>query len=161
MRLTRVCYECKQKFRTEEMIEYSGLNGNIPHFYCPTCFREKQDREMFANKVCQIFGLKSPGPIIWTQRKRLRDTYGYTDNVIIDCLDYIYNVRHYKKLSESLGLVTPTMVMDMKRWKRQEEAKNGGIIAAMKTPMEHVEVEIEENTASNKKEINFDDYFND
>lgn len=79
----------------------------------------------------------------------------------MDCLNYIYNVKHLKKLSESLILVTPSMVAEMKKWKASEEAKAGGIIAAMTAPMEHIQVEIEENNTSNKKEINFDDYLMD
>lgn len=161
MQLTRVCFGCKEKFRKEELVEYASAAATIPHWYCPKCLQDKQEREMFSNKVCQIFGIKSPGPRIWAERKRLQNTYGYTDGVIIDCLEYIYNVRHYKKLSESLALVTPAMVSYMKKWKSSENTKSGGIIAAMNKPLEHVEVEIEENTTSNKKEINFDDYFDD
>lgn len=161
MTLTRTCYGCKEKFRKDELIEYASDAATIAHWYCPKCLREKQEREMFSNTVCQIFGLKAPGPRIWRERKRLQDTYGYTDGVIVDCLDYIYNVKHLKKLSESLILVTPSMVSEMKRWKSSEEARAGGIIAAMTTPMEHIQVEIQENNTSNKKEINFDDYLMD
>ena len=60
------------------------------------CYEDNIEREKFSNKVCEIFGIKSPGPVIWTQRKKLRDTYGYTDSAIIDCLEYIYNVLKLK-----------------------------------------------------------------
>jgi hypothetical protein len=161
IRTTRQCYGCKQYFRREELVEYASIRAMKGNWYCPACLREKQDRDLFSEKVCEIFGLKTPGPRIWTERKRLQNEYGYTDGVIIDCLEYIYNVRHFKKLSESLALVTPKMVMDMKKWKRSEEGKAGGIIAAMATPIEHVQVEIQENTHSNKKEININDYLDD
>ena len=116
---------------------------------------------MFSDKVCEIFGIKGPGPRIWTERKRLQDTYGYTDAVIIDCLDYIYNVKHYKKLAESLVLVKPQMVDEMKKWKRGESNKLNGLLAAMAQPVEHVQVEVQENTHSNKKIINADDFLDD
>lgn len=121
---------------------------------------EKLARERLTKKVCQIFGIKSPGPRIWTERKRLQDTYGYTDDTIADCLDYIYNVRHFKKLAESLVLVNPSMVADMRKWKASEAGKAGGIIAAMMAPTEHIEVEIQENE-DKEEEINFDDFLMD
>ena len=91
----------------------------------------------------------------------MRNTYGYTDDVIIDCLDYIYNVKCYKKLSESLSLITPKMVYAMKAYKGGQAVQAGALIAAMNTPIEKVEVIIEENTTSNKANRNFDDYLMD
>ena len=143
------------------MVQYAGLNAANAHWYCPTCLKEKHERELFSEKVCEIFGLKTPGPIIWTQRKQLKEKYGYTDNIIIDCLDYIYNVRHYKKLSESLCLVKPTMVMEMKKYKSAQSAKSGGIIAAMRTGLEHEQGTIQENTTSNKTEYSIDEILGD
>ena len=161
MQLTRVCYGCKQSFRKEEMIEYASEVAIHAHWYCPDCLREKKEREMFSEKVCAIFGLKNPGPRIWKERKNLIDTYGYTDGIIIDCLDYIYNVKHYKKLSESLCLIKPAMVAEMKKYKSAQKAKSGGIIAAMKTEVEHVEGKIQENTTSNKTVYSIDEILGD
>lgn len=158
---TRVCYGCKESFHKDELIEYASARATTPHWYCQKCLKEKQERERFSDKVCEIFGLKSPGPRIWKERQRLQNTYGYTDGVIIDCLEYIYNIRHFKKLSESLVLVNPKMVMEMRRWKSSEDNKNGSIIAAMSTPIEHVQVEIQENTSSNKKIIDINDFLDD
>lgn len=161
MQLTRVCFGCKESFRKEEMIEYASAKAIHPHWYCPQCLKEKQEREWFADRICEIFGLKTPGPVIWRQRKDLQDKYGYTDGVIIDCLNYLYNVQHLKKLSETLVLVTPSNVMAMKKWKANEKAKTGELIAAMVTPVKRVQVEIDENTTSNKKEINIDELLMD
>ena len=94
MQITRKCAGCKQDIRKDEMIQYATPSGKTTYWFCKSCYEEKLEREKFQNKVCQIFGIKSPGPVIWTQRKRLRDTYGYTDEVIVDCLDYIYNVEN-------------------------------------------------------------------
>lgn len=68
-----------------------------------------------------IFGIKSPGPRIWKERQRIIDTYGYTDDTIIECLDYIYNVEKKKKYVESLCLVTPSMMEKMMRYKKQQD----------------------------------------
>lgn len=153
MQLTRKCAGCKESFRKTELVEYFSPSGKSSAWYCPKCLEDKQARERFSNKVCQIFGIKSPGPIIWTQRKRLISEYGYTDDVIIDCLDYIYNVEKIKKISESLYFVKPDKVERMKAWKRAQTAKASGLTAAMtSTEMKEYIVPIRENNEK-KKEI--------
>ena len=157
MRITRKCSECKQDFRKEELIEYTTVSGKTSKWYCRNCYEDKLSRERFQNKVCQIFGLKSPGPLIWTQRKRLRDTYGYTDDTIVDCLEYIYHVEKKKILKDSLGLVQPYMVERMRKWKAEKKAIAGSLAAAMaNTQMNEHLTQTRENTTK-KKEINLDD----
>lgn len=158
MKITRKCAGCKEEFRKDQMIEYSSLSGKTSAWYCPTCLAEKQARERFANKVCEIFGLKSPGPRIWTERKRLREKFGYTDNSIIDCLDYIYHVQKTDKLAESLALVGPRSMEGMKRWKAAEKGRASGIAAAIvNTEVREYEVPINEKKKE-KKEIDLDEY---
>lgn len=128
------------------------------HSYCPKCFKEKQARERFSNKVCSIFGLKSPGPRIWKERERLQNTYGYTDDIIIDCLDYIYYVEKKKKLAESLCLVTPYAVEKMLRYKKTQENKASNIIRAVRTETNEYVVPIKENTTKKKESWNPDDW---
>ena len=156
MKLTRVCAGCKQDFRKTEMIEYFSASGKTSNWYCPKCLEEKRARERFSNKVCQIFGIKAPGPVIWTQRKRLMNEYGYTDDTIVDCLDYIYNVEKIKKLSESLYFVKPDMMEKMRKWKSEQAAKAGSLAAAMNTEMKTYLVPVQENTTK-KHETNIDD----
>ena len=157
MYITRKCFGCKQEFRKDELIQYASISGKTTYWFCKDCYEERLAREKFSNKVCEIFGIKSPGPRIWTDRKRLRDTYGYTDDSIIDCLDYIYNVVRKNKLSESLALINPRSMTNMKAWKATKEAQVGGIAAAMAN-METKEyiVPIKENN-NKKEEINLDD----
>ena len=127
----RKCAGCKQEFRKEELVEYSSLSGKSSAWYCKDCLVEKQARERFSIKVCELFGLKSPGPRIWTERKRLRDTYGYTDDAIVDCLEYIYHVINMKKLKESLGLVNPRNMEGMRKWRKEQKAQASSIAAAI------------------------------
>jgi hypothetical protein len=156
MNLTRQCYGCKQKFRKDELVQYSSASGKTSQWYCPTCLEEKQARERFSNKVCEIFGIKSPGPIIWTQRKRLRATYGYTDDVIVDCLEYIYQVQNLRKLSETLVLVTPANVEKMRKWKKFKEGQASSLVAAIaNTETKEYVVPIAEHKV--KKEISLED----
>lgn len=157
MQLTRKCFGCKQDTRKDEMIEYASPSAKTMHWYCRKCYEDKLARERFSNKVCEIFGIKSPGPIIWTQRKKLRETYGYTDDTIVDCLDYIYTVEKKRILSESLVLVKPYMVDRMKQWKNQQRAKAGSLAAAvLNTKMTEHLAPIRE-SKSKKTEINLED----
>ena len=157
MLLTRKCHGCKQDIRKEEMIQYTSLSGKSSYWFCKTCYEEKMARERFQTKVCQIFGIKSPGPVIWTQRKKLRDTYGYTDDAIVDCLEYIYNVQKKKILSESLVLVNPKSMAQMKIWRTNKKAQAGSIVAAIaSTETKEYIVPIKENTKK-REEINLDD----
>ena len=157
MQITRKCAGCKQDIRKDEMIQYATLSGKTTYWYCKDCYEEKIAREKFSDKVCEIFGIKSPGPRIWTERKRLKNKYGYTDDAIVDCLDYIYNVVKKNKWIESIALVNPTSMANMKAWRADRKARAGSIAAAMAntTTKEYV-VPIKENT-SKREEINLDD----
>ena len=117
------CYGCKEDFRREELISYCSPNSKTSHNYCPKCYEEKISRENFSQTVCKIFGLKSPGPRIWKERQRIKETYGYTDETISDCLKYIYEIKGMKKLSESLYLVNPINVDQMMKLKRNQEIR--------------------------------------
>lgn len=157
MKMTRKCYGCGQDIYKDEMIQYSTLSGKTSYWYCKNCYEERLAREKFQLKVCQIFGIKSPGPRIWTERKRLMDAYGYTDDAIVDCLDYIYNVQHMGKLAESLALINPRSMTEMKRWRAYKKAQASGIAASIaNTEMKEYTVPIQENK-SKKKEISLDD----
>ena len=157
MRITKQCYSCKQQFKKSELIDYVSATAKIPHSYCPKCLKEKQERERFADKVCSIFGIKAPGPRIWTERKRLQDTYGYTDDVIIDCLEYIYNVERHKGFSESLYLVQPPMVEKMRAYKKQVESN----VVSPQNKMNEYVVPVRENITKKPKLMNPDDFLDD
>lgn len=157
MKLTRKCAGCKQEIRKTEMIQYSSPSGKTSYWFCKECYADKIARERFQTKVCQIFGIQSPGPLIWTQRKRLIDTFGYTDDAIVDCLEYIYNVKKMNKLKESLGLVNPRSMAEMKKWRTEKKALAGSLAAAM-AAMETTEYVVPTRENTNKKEeINLDD----
>jgi hypothetical protein len=149
-RTTKQCFECKEQFRIEELVDYAGPRAKVMHSYCPNCLKEKQSRDKFSDKVCTIFGLKSPGPRIWTERKRIIQNYGYTDDIIIDCLDYIYNVEKKKKLAESLCLVKPPIVDKMMRYKRSKENESIQLAKAMEVETTEYVVPIKENNKVNK-----------
>ena len=158
---TKQCYGCKQTFLKTELIDYTPIAAKISHSYCPACLKEKQDRERFSDTVCKIFGLKSPGPRIWTERLRLQTAYGYTDDIIINTLEYLYYTKKYKKLSESLALVNPTNVEQMLKQKRKESTKANLFVQAMNSPTVNHIVQVKENNSSLKKNWNPDDWLED
>ena len=106
-------------------------------------------KQQFLKKGA-IFGIKTPGPRIWTERKRIQETYGYTDDVIVDCLDYIYNVVKKDKIAESLCLVTPNMVDKMIAYKKRQQYEGIKITQAAATEMKEYVVPIKENQEINK-----------
>lgn len=163
MRTTKQCHECKQQFRYADLVEYTGIDAQTPFSYCAPCLEKRISRDNFNIKVRQIFGIKSPGPRIWTERKRLQDRYGYTDDTLADCLDYIYTVEKKKKFAESLCLINPETVNKMMQWKRSEEYKVTSILYAAQQAQSFKEytVPIKENTKSNKTVLNADDFLND
>lgn len=161
MQLTLKCFECKESFLKTSMIQIFSATGKTSNWYCPKCAEEKMARNAFSDRVCQIFGIKSPGPRIWTERKRLRDTYGYTDDTIIKCLNYIYEVKKMKKLTESLALITPSMVEEMIAYNEREERRNQNIIAAMNMQTREYVVPVQKRKPKKKEKMNPDDYLFD
>ena len=105
---TLSCCSCKQQYPREEIIYYGSQEN--PLKYCPTCYKEKRAREKFYDFICELFGIRAPGPKIYAQRKNLKEKYGYSDDTIMQTLEYLYKVEHYNKGFESLGLVNPQNV---------------------------------------------------
>ena len=161
MKLTRKCAICKEDCRKEEMIQYTSYSGKTSHWLCRDCYTQKINREAFSNKVCQIFQIKTPGPRIWADRKKIQEKYGYTDQIIIDCLDYLYKVQNTKILSESLCLVTPTNVEKMLQYKKTQLAKAQLLAAAANQEIKEHIVPIKEIEERKKEILNPDDFLDE
>lgn len=155
------CFSCKELFPVNSLTEYAGINAKEFHKYCSKCLEEKKEREKFSDTVCRIFGIKSPGPRIWTERKRLILTYGYTDDIIVNCLKYLYDTKHLKKLQETICLVNPTNVDKMLKWRREQATKALLIGAATNTSTKEYIVPVQENNKVIKEELNPDDWLDD
>lgn len=162
MRKLLQCHDCKQLFPRDELINYATLTSKTSYNYCKDCYEKKIMREKFRQTVCTIFGLKDPGPRIWNERNRIIEKYGYTDDIIIDCLVYLYNVLQKKHVSESIYLVTPLNVEKMKQYKRYLERAGKQFIRAIDTtPVIEKKVLVRENDESRKKvNWNIDDWLN-
>ena len=155
---TLKCFKCKQDILREELVAYASPNAQILHNYCPKCLAEKHANDLFRTKVFLIFGEHANWPRINKERKRLIDTYGYTDDIITDCLDYLYNVKKMKKLSSSLALVNPRSVEEMKKYKRDQAAQAGIVAAAASVEIREYSAPIQENKEKPKEQWNFEDW---
>ena len=163
MRKTYVCFNCKESFLATEMVEYAGPNAKISHRYCPKCYEEKISRDNFSQEICKIFGLKKPGAQIFKERRKLFDKYGYTDNIIIECLHYIYEIKQIPKKKPTLYYVTPQNINEMLMYKKKQtvQATNIGCALQQQQVVHHI-VPIKENKERKKTEysLNPDDWLN-
>lgn len=162
MKETRKCSQCKQDFLKNEMVQYASPRAKTMLWYCKKCLENKKQRDKFSDKVCYIFGIKTPGPRIWAERKRLIEKFGYTDQTIIDCLEYLYNVKKMKKISETLYLINPKTVEEMKNYQRRNSAEAQNLIRASQVETKEYIVPVEiNNKKRNKIEYNPDEWLDD
>lgn len=153
------CWKCHDNFRKDELIDYCAPGYKTYHSYCRKCLKEQQDFDALKLKIVSIFGNDQKlWPRIMKDRKRIIMQYGYTDNTISDCLDYLYNVLKLKVLSKSLCLVTPTNVEKMKQYKRQQSTAAGQLAAAAAIEIVEKPVSIRENIDEEQEE-NLDEWF--
>lgn len=155
------CFGCKNEFLREELISYSSPGTVVMHNFCKSCYEERLERDRFSYAVCRIFGIKSPGPIIWTQRKRLMKN-GFTDQMIIECLEYLYDTKKVKKYIESLGLVTYQLYEEMKAYKEWKQKSMPSFDAArLQEQASFVYVMPRENTEKEKEDLDPNDFLNE
>lgn len=157
MKLTLKCFQCKQEFPRDEIVKYAAPGTKTYQNYCPKCLEEKKKRETFTKVVCGIFGIKAPGGRIWSDRKRLIEVYGYTDEIICDALEYLYNVKNVKKLSESLVMITPTVVDEMMRYKREKGTQKNILENLMNKEYKYEIIKVRENEDNDPDLYNLDD----
>lgn len=106
---TLTCSECSRQklpvkvFPRGEIVNFNNRN------LCPQHYKEAVEKQKFNNYICELFGIKSPGPKIFNQRKHLNEQ-GFTDETICHTLDYLFNVKKLNKAYESLGLVNQKTV---------------------------------------------------
>ena len=158
VRKQKKCDKCGEVFLRAEMIEYTPVGCKNMKVFCKPCYEERIAYDKFSDGVCKIFGLKRPGPILNTQRKALLNK-GYTDEIILDCLDYVYNVKKLKKSSETLVLVTPENINAMLKYKKVNENRTNQLVNAMVSTqtVTHI-VPVRENTKTLKQQWNSDEW---
>lgn len=143
-----ICPLCKASNDKNRVLSY--IIGN--RYYCKECYdkqsavnaeknRVDQENKRFADEVCKIFGMKGPGPLIYTQRKRLRDE-GYTDDEILFTLKYIFDTKKVSKNKATLGLV-PYYIADALKKKKGVDKKNDTFVNNLKDWQEPEKIKID------------------
>lgn len=153
------CWKCKEELNDKEAIQYVSPGMKNFHSYCNECFQKQKDFDDFKLKVVSIFGGDEKlWPRIMRDRRNLIDNFGFTDKTIIDCLDYLYNVKKMKILSRSLALVTPSNIEEMKKYKRAQATSAGHVTAAAATEIVEHKIYIREDKKEPQEE-NLDAWF--
>lgn len=128
------CCECRERAKKETMIEYKSKK------YCNHCYELKLEKERFVNYVCKLFGIKSPGPIIYSQRKRLKEIYGYTDDVLIKTLSYLFEVKGMNRAYETLGLINPINVDEALKYYKNQKINQEQILRNIEKSQKDIKV---------------------
>ena len=96
------CHMCgEQVLVSERVADEQGF------WYHPNCLDEQEKRKELLNYICMLFGLKSPGPVVFSQLKRYTQGLGYTYDGILKTLKYFYEVKNgdKEKANEGIGIV--------------------------------------------------------
>ena len=134
------CCSCKEKIPRDQIIYY-GSKENLMK-YCLEFPKEKISREKFYNFICELFGIKAPGPKIYAQRKKIKAAYGFTDETIMKTLDYLFNVKKLNKGFESIGLVNPQNVEEARKYFEEKKKKEEKLREAEQTRIEKIVVPV-------------------
>ena len=78
------------------------------------------------------------GEFIYSQRKKLKTAYGFTDETIMKTLDYLFNIKKLNKGYESLGLINPQTVDEAKRYFEEKKKNEEKLKAAEQTRVEKI-----------------------
>ena len=163
MKPTLKCYKCGEQVPRGDLVEYTTMRSKNPHRYCPKCLKTIQDTERFYNKVTEFYKDGISWATINKRKAALYETYGYTDQTIIDCLEYAYKVKGYVVLEKVLGIVKPPLVEEMLQYKKAQDAKENKIVNAIIEGTKKYDLpQIRRRENMKKpKEWNIDDYFFD
>lgn len=120
-KLTRVykCFECKWNVSVDDAI-YENK-----HYYHPACYALVLDKKNFVEYVCKLFGLKAPGPVIYSQRKNFMEKYKYTDAGMVKTLKFLYEVQKNKidNAQERIGLIPYAYDEAQEHYAKEDERK--------------------------------------
>ena len=113
------CFECKMNILSDDAV------GVDAHYYHPKCYAAVLDRKNLMAYICQLFGLKAPGPVIYSQRKTFTEKYKYTDAGMLKTLKYLYEVQKTKidGAKERIGLIPYAYNEAQEYFAKEERAK--------------------------------------
>ena len=108
----------------------------------PLCCEKQKDRDDLLAYICQLFGLKAPGPIIYRQLKLFLDKYSYyTYKGIKNSLIYFYEVqkKSTEKSNNAIGIV-PYVYDQAQEYFEKIEKQQERVASAIGNSLEDTEV---------------------
>lgn len=154
------CHMCgEQVLVSERVADEQGF------WYHPNCLDLQLKREELLNYICMLYGLKKPGPVVFTQLKRFTQNLGYTYDGILKALKYHYEIQHgdKEKANEAIGIVPYIYDESMNYW-NFIHTKQKQIIEDIEPTLNppKIKISIQSDKPKRMKEkYNFDDLLND
>ena len=149
-KLTLKCQGCKQEFRREEITPYRPITcKKTTYNYCKKCLEQQMAKDNYKKSIYKLFGMM-PMAKANTQKKRLQEKYGYTDDVILDTIFYAFNIKGLKPMADkkygpSIGFINPSLVDEMNRYKRAGEGRKNLIDNLSNTKYKYEYIDVKEN----------------
>ena len=96
------CAFCEQFMDKDNSVRYNEKN------YHPNCLQKQKDKEELFKYICTLFGLKKPGPTVYSQLKNfMQKNNSYTYKGVLNSLKYFYEVKRNstKNSNQGIGIV--------------------------------------------------------
>lgn len=115
--MTVKCSWCSTPVVKAAAVRYKNKNYHV------VCAQAIKDRDEFLGYVCRQQHLKSPGPLLYNQRKVFIEKYGYTDSEMLMAMRYFHEVAKKKGATEGTIGVIPLVMEDAREYYRKQKAR--------------------------------------
>lgn len=96
------CAFCEKQVDKDIAVRYHEKNF---HFECA---KKQEEKDILMEYVCKLFGLKRPGPTVYSQLKTFMEKNNYyTYKGVLNALKYFYEIQKNstKKSNQGIGIV--------------------------------------------------------
>lgn len=139
-----VCYRCKEKLERTEAAKEKDK------YFHPECLVLHQEAADLYSYICFLFGLKTPGPRIYTQIKTYIEKNNYTYNGIKLALKYFFEVKHNNTSIETIGIV-PYVYDEAQEYFKNTEHRQADIAKIIGEKIEETPIIIDVKSTPNRK----------
>lgn len=149
------CQYCERQVDKAISVRYKDKN------FHKECQILQEQRDKLCAYICELFDLKKPGVLVYTQIKNYIEKYGYTYTGIQKTLYYFYEIKKNSKQNshQAIGIV-PYVYDEAKEFFLKKEEKKQKIVKVIEKHLEKKEEEIVVNQkiiTTTKKELSLDD----
>ena len=113
------CAYCNLKVDKDVAVRHKDKN------YHSDCAQLQIEKEELMDYICFLFGLKAPGPVVYSQLKNFL-AKGYTYQGILYSLKYFYDIKKnsLKKSNQAIGIVPYVYDEAQEYYKNMAEKQN-------------------------------------